>query len=50
METKIKSYGDKSNFQSKQIPKQNASYKCLSLIMFDSLIRVNKTYYPQTQM
>ena len=47
---KIKSYGDKvnTNFQGKKIPKENASYKCLSMIMLDSVIRVNKKYYPQT--
>ena len=31
-----------------KIPKENASYKCLSLIMSESVIRANKTYYPQT--
>ena len=30
------------------MPKENASYKCLSLIALDSVIRVNKKYYPQT--
>ena len=30
------------------MPKENASYKCLSLIMLDSVIRGNKTYHPQT--
>ena len=47
---KIKLYGDKvnTNFQDKKIPKENASYKCLSLIMLDFVIRVNKMYYPQT--
>ena len=47
---KIKSYGDKvnTNFQGNEIPKENAPYKCLSLIMLDSVIRVNKNYYPQT--
>ena len=30
------------------MPKENASYKCISLIMLDSVIRVNKKYYPQT--
>ena len=30
------------------MPKENASYNCLSLIMLDSVIRVNKNYYPQT--
>ena len=37
-----------TNFQGKNMPKENASYKCLSLIMLDSVIRVNKKYYPQT--
>ena len=47
---KIKTYGDKvnANFQGKKIPKENASYKCLSLIMLDSVIRANKRYYSQT--
>ena len=50
IKTKIKSYGDKvnSNFQGNKIPNKNASYKCLSLIMLDSIIRVNKKIYPQT--
>ena len=30
------------------MPKENAPYKCLSLIMLDSVIRVNKNHYPQT--
>ena len=37
-----------TNFQSKKVPKENTSYKCLSLIMLDSVIRVNKKYYPET--
>ena len=41
IKTKIKMYGDR-------VPKENASYKCLSLIMLDSVIRVNKKYYLQT--
>ena len=47
--TKIKSYGDKinANFQGKEIPKENASYKSLSLTMTDSVIRLNKRYYSQ---
>ena len=49
IKTKIKLYEDKinTNFQGKKIPKQNASYKCLSLITLDSVIRTNKKYYPQ---
>ena len=47
---KIKSSGDKlnTNFQGKKIPKENASYKCLSLIILDSVIRVSKKYFHQT--
>ena len=37
-----------TNFQDKGVPKKYASYKCLSLIMLDSIIRVHKKYYPQT--
>ena len=44
---KIKSYSGKvnTNFQGKKLAKENASYKCLSLIMLDSVIRVSKKYY-----
>ena len=50
IKTKMKMYEDKvdTNFQGKKVPKENASYMCLSLIMLDSVIRVNKKYYPQT--
>ena len=46
---KIKMYEDRvnTNFQGKKVPKENASYKCLSLILSDSVIRVNKKCYPQ---
>ena len=48
IKTKLKMYGDRvnTNFQGKKVPKENASYKYLSLIMLDSVIRVNKRYYP----
>ena len=36
-----------TNFQGKKIPKENASCKCLPLIMLDSAIRVSKKYHPQ---
>ena len=41
-------YGDRMNtdFQGKNVPKENVSYKCISLIMLDPVIRVNKKYYP----
>ena len=50
IKTKIKMYEDrvKTNFQGKKVPKENALYKCLSLIMLDSVIRVNKKFYLQT--
>ena len=50
IKTKIKSYEDKvnTNFQGNKIPKENVSYKCLSWIMLDFVIRVNKTYHQQT--
>ena len=50
IKTKIKTYGDKvnTNFYSKKISKENAAYKCLSLIILESVVRVNKKYYPQT--
>ena len=43
IKTKMKLYGDKknTNFQGKKIPKENASYKCLSLMMLGSVIRAN---------
>ena len=49
IKTKIKLYADKvnTNFQRKKIPKENTSYKCLSLIMLASVIRANKNYYLQ---
>ena len=48
--TKIKIYWDRvnTNFQHKKVPKENASYKCISLIILDSVIGVNKKYYLQT--
>ena len=49
IKTKKKMYDDRvnTNFQGKKVPKENASYKYLSLIVLDSVIRVNKKYYPQ---
>ena len=50
IKTKRKLYGDKinTNFQGKQTPKENASYKCLSLIMLDFVFKSNKKHCPQT--
>ena len=43
-------YEDKlnTNFQDKEMLKENTSYDCLSLITLVSVIRVNRKYYPQT--
>ena len=51
IKTKIKMYEDRvnKNFPGKKVPKENASYKCL-LIMLDSVIRVNKKHYSQTHL
>ena len=50
IKTKIKIYAGSviTNFHNKKIPKQKAPCKCLSIIMIDSVIRVDKKYYPQT--
>ena len=50
IKAKIKMYEDRvnTNFQGKKVPKGNALYKCLSLIVLDSVIRINKKCYPQT--
>ena len=39
IKAKIKMYEDRVN---KKVPKENASYKCLSLITLGSVIRINK--------
>ena len=36
-----------TNFQSKEVPKENASYDCLSVITLDSVIKVNTKHYSQ---
>ena len=50
IKTKIKTFGDgvNTNFHGQKVPKENATYKYISLLMLDSVIRVNKKYYPQT--
>ena len=47
---KIKMYAGSIviNFQSKKMPKEKASCKCLSIIMLDSVIKAKKKFYPQT--
>ena len=53
--TKIRSYNNdiKTNFRNidnknNKLPEKNKPYKCVSLISLDSIIKINKKYYPQT--
>ena len=53
--TKIRSYNNDiiTNFRNidnknNKLPEKNKPYKCVSLISLDSIIKVNKKYYPET--
>ena len=53
--TKIRSYNNdiKTNFhdvdnKNNKLLEKNKPYKCMSLISLDSIIKINKKYYPQT--
>ena len=53
--TKIRSYNNdvKANFRNidnknNKLPKKDKTHKCMSLISLDSIIKINKKYYPQT--
>ena len=50
MKTKIKMYAGSiiTNFYNKEMTKEKAPCKCLSVIMIDSVIKPNRKYYPQT--
>ena len=50
IKTKIEIYTGSviTNFHDKKMPKEKSPCKCLSIIMLDSVIKVNKKYYPQT--
>ena len=41
-------YRVNTSFQGKKVPKENSLYKSLSIIVLDSVIRINKKYYSQT--
>ena len=52
--TKIRSYNNDiiKNFhdidnKNNELPEKNKAYKCMSLISLDSIIKINKKYYPQ---
>ena len=50
IKTKIRMYAGSliTNFRNKEMPKEKAPCKCLSIIMIDSVIKANKKHYPQT--
>ena len=52
IKTKIAIYYNNvnTNFRGQNVLKENASYKCFSLIMLDSVMKVKKKYYPQTML
>ena len=39
-----------TSFHNKNIPKEKAPWKCLSIIMLDSVIEANKKYFPETHL
>ena len=43
----ITSFHDNDNKNNK-LPEKNKAYRCMSLILLDSIIKINKKYYPQT--
>ena len=53
--TKIRSYNNDNitNFhdndnKNNKLPEKNKAYRCMSLISLDSIVKINKKYYPQT--
>ena len=50
IKTKIKKYADIiiTNFHNKKMPKEKVPFKCLSIIMLDSVIESDGKYCPQT--
>ena len=50
IKTKIKIYDNNvnTNFHGQKVRKENALYKCLSLMVLDSVVKVKKKYYAQT--
>ena len=46
---KIKTFNDSiiSNFHNKKVPEEKIPYKCLSIIVLDSILETDKKYYLQ---
>ena len=49
LKAKIKSYDEKinTNFYNKKMPKEGSQFICLSVVLFNSVFRTRKNYYPQ---
>ena len=52
IKTKLKTFKDSiiTNFHNKKVPEEKVPYKCLSIIILDSVIKSNNKYYPQTYL
>ena len=52
IKTKLKTFKDSiiTNFHNKKVPEEKVLYKCLSIIILDSVIKSNNKYYPQTYL
>ena len=50
IKTKIKTFKDSiiTNFHDKKLPEEKIPYKCLSIIVLDSVVKTDNEYYPQT--
>ena len=50
IKAKIKTFKDSiiTNFHDKKVSKERIPYKCLSIIVLDSVIKTDDKYYPQT--
>ena len=52
IKTKTKIFKDRviTYFYNEKVPKENLPYKCLSMIILDSVIKSDEKYYPQTYL
>ena len=52
IKSKLKTFKDSiiTNFHNKKVPEEKVPYKCLSIIILDSVIKSNNKYYPQTYL
>ena len=50
IKTKIKTFKDSSitNFHNKNVPKEKITYKCLLIIVLNSVIKTGDKHFPQT--